>query len=182
MNASSGITSRPSGSAGWRFEMLLFCRVGARTAEAPVSSSRKEKFSRIQKFCPCRTISHQLFRAARLLAGKVCLGALAKQGQQPRSRCRSLLATLSLRRRMRWRRAAAFRWLASSVMAVARTAAACRRCSSACSARAQHSCSCCMRFLFFVAPPGPPPFPSPTFGGKVCAREHQKKQNSPRSA
>ena len=58
----------------------------------------------------------------------------------------SLSATLSLmRRRRRWRRAAAFRWLASSAMAFARMAAACRRCSTACSARAQHSCSCCMR-------------------------------------
>jgi hypothetical protein len=62
------------------------------------------------------------------------------------SRCRSLLSMLSLRRRQRrWRRAAAFRWLASLAMAFACTTAACRQCSTACSARAQHSCLCCMR-------------------------------------
>ena len=59
------------------------------------------------------------------------------------SRCRSLSAMLLLKRRRRWQRAAAFRWLASLAMAFACTAAACRQCSSAWSARAQHSCSCC---------------------------------------
>jgi hypothetical protein len=137
---------------------LCWCRlVRVPTAEA-LCPPRKEKISRIQKFCPFRT---QLFRAARLLAGKVCLGALAKKGSSlplPFSLGDALAEEEANRR---WRRAASFRWLVSLiVMAVA--------------ARA----FLLVLHAFFVAPPAPP-FPSPTFGGKVCAREHKKKQNSP---
>ena len=47
-------------------ECLFLSWVGAHTAEACSVASRKEKFSRIQKFCPLRM---QLFRAARFTAG-----------------------------------------------------------------------------------------------------------------
>jgi hypothetical protein len=134
---------------------LCWCRlVRVPTAEA-LCPPRKEKISRIQKFCPFRT---QLFRAARLLAGKVCLGALAKKGSSlPLPFSLGDLAEEEANRR--WRRAASFRWLVSLIVMPLPRA---------------HSCSCCMRFL--LRPP-PPLSQAQLLAGKF-ARENIKKNKT----